>query len=108
MSLTESLVRSVELTFCYEINISILFDKITAYFLLKDTLEPHTTRPDTTRFFLGSQMIFKKYMWSSEDLNSSILAYITIKMLYLYKYGRILTKIFSLVEESRRGERFYI
>ena len=34
---------------------------------------------DTTLIFLGSQIIYKKYLWGSEDINSPILALIAIE-----------------------------
>ena len=46
------------------------------------TLEPHYNVPRysailvTTLFLLGSQMIFKKYLWGSADVNSPIFAHI--------------------------------
>ena len=45
-------------------------------------------------------MIFKKYLWGSADINSPILPASQLKKLDLYKYGRILTKIFSLEDKT--------
>ena len=59
------------------------------------------TISDTTQFFLGPQIIFKGL---ADRKNSSILPTSHLKMLDLYKYGRILTKIFTSVEKIRRDK----
>ena len=57
----------------------------TFHHLKANTLEPpynasrYNAISDIMLFFLGSQMIFKKYLWGSVDLNSPIFALITIE-----------------------------
>ena len=63
---------------------------------------PYTAILDTRLFFLGSQIIFKKYLWGSVDVILLFSPTLQLKILDLYKYGRILTKRFSFVEKIRR------
>ena len=51
---------------------------------------------DTTLIFLGSQIIFLKYLWGSADVSQ-------LKVLNLYNYCRILSKIFSLDDKTDVG-----
>ena len=50
-----------------------------------NTLEPlydatrYNATSDTTLIFLGSQIIFKKYLWGLVDINSPIFAYIAFE-----------------------------
>ena len=69
----------------------------------------YSTISDTTWSSLGPQILFQKIPKGLRDKrNSSIFAHIRklqLKMLDLYRYGRILIKIFSSVEKIRHDKR---
>ena len=45
---------------------------------------PYNAISDTTLIFLGSQMIFKNYLWGSADVNSPIFAHIGTSNYLIY------------------------
>ena len=54
---------------------------------------------DTTLFFLGSEIIFKKYLWGWVEVNSPIFPHIRMSN-YLIYISMAATKIFSLEEKT--------
>ena len=83
------------------------------YCSINDFYEVHNnlniTPPDTKlsriqrSFFLDPKFFFFFNLWGSVDVNSPIFAQIAMKILDLYKFDCILTKIFSLDDKTDEG-----